>query len=103
MTRSSRDLYVEALDVLLSGSIVPVARGKDWELLREVARLAQSDALRDLAVSDPALFQSWRSAVTRFHLAGWTDMTPERVDEVRRFDEHRKAPDRTERFGQRRF
>jgi hypothetical protein len=77
--------------VLLSGKIVPVARAKDWELLHEVARLAQSDAPRDLAVSDPALFESWRAAVTRFHLAGWTDMTPERVDEVRRVEERKKS------------
>jgi hypothetical protein len=83
MIRSPRDLYVEALDVLLRGEIIPVARAGDWELLREVARLAQSDAPRELAVSDPALFESWRAAVTRYHLAGWSGMTPERVDEVR--------------------
>lgn len=82
MTRSARDLYVEALDVLLRGEIVPVARAKDWELLREVARLAQSDAPLDLAMTDPALFQSWRAAVTRFHLGGWTEMSPERIDQV---------------------
>ncbi len=82
MTRSKRDLYVEALDALLRSKIVPVARAKDWELLREIARLAQSDAPKELAMTDPALFQSWRAAVTRFHLAGWTGMSPERVDEV---------------------
>ncbi len=81
MTRGPRDLYVDALDVLLRGDIVPVARSKDWELLREVARLAQTDAPLDLAMTDPALFQSWRAAVTRFHLGGWTEMSPERVDQ----------------------
>jgi len=70
MTRSPRDLYVDALDVLLRSKIAPVARAQDWELLREVARLAQSDAPLDLAMTDPALFQSWRAAVTRFHLGG---------------------------------
>jgi hypothetical protein len=83
MTRARRDLYVEALKVLLDGSIVPVIRAGDWQLLREVARLAQSDAPTDLAMTDPALFQTWRGAVTRFHLQGWSNMTPERVDAVR--------------------
>jgi len=35
MTRSPRDLYVDALDVLLRSKIAPVARAQDWELLRE--------------------------------------------------------------------
>lgn len=83
MTRSPRDLYVEALNVLVGGKTAEVVRSRDWELLREVARLVQKDAPHDLAVTDPALFQSWRAAVTRFHLGGWTNMTPERIDEVR--------------------
>jgi hypothetical protein len=89
--RSKRDLYVEALDALLGHRIVPVARARDWELLREIARLAQSDAPRELAMTDPALYRTWRAAVTRFHLGGWSGMTPERVDEVRAFEEQRKA------------
>ena len=89
MTRSPRDLYVEALDALLAGKMAAVAKARDWELLREVARLAHSDAPHDLAFTDPALFQSWRAAVTKFHLGGWTYMTPERVDEVRRLDERK--------------
>jgi len=89
MTRSPRDLYVEALDALLAGKMAAVARARDWELLREVARLAHSDTPHDLAVTDPALFQSWRTAVTRFHLGGWTNMTPERVDQVRHFEEQK--------------
>jgi hypothetical protein len=88
--RSPRDLYVEALDVLLRGEIVPLVRRKDWELLREVARLAHGDAPHDLAVTDPALFETWRAAVTRFHLAGWTPMTPEQVDEVAALEEQKK-------------
>jgi hypothetical protein len=71
--RSARTLYVEALEVLLKGQVARVARDRDWELLREVARLAT-----------PALFRTWREAVTRYHLAGWTNMTPERVDEAAR-------------------
>jgi hypothetical protein len=35
-----------------------------------------------LAVTDPALFDSWRAAVTRYHLAGWGGMTPDRVAAV---------------------
>ena len=84
MSRSRRDLYVAALDVLLRNKMAFVARERDWELLREVARLADEDAPRVMAVTDPALFQSWRAAVTRYHLAGWGSMTPERVDEVQR-------------------
>jgi hypothetical protein len=81
-----RPLHVEALDTLLEGHIARVAKARDWELLREVARLAASDAPHDLAVTDPALFKAWRAAVTRYHLAGWTNMTPERVDEAVRFE-----------------
>ena len=91
MTRSARARYAEALDILLHGRIAKVVKERDWELLEEVARLAHGDAppdtvsgARDLAATDPALFESWRNAVTRFHKAGWTHMTPQRVAEIRR-------------------
>lgn len=80
--RSKRSLYVSALKVLLEGKMAAVVIDKDWELLREVARLAQQDAPPELAMTDPSLFQSWRTAVTRYHLKGWTYMTPERIDDV---------------------
>jgi hypothetical protein len=80
MMRSKRELYVEALKILLQGKMSSVVKARDWELLKEVAQLASQDAPADLAVTDPALFQSWRAAVTRFHLRGWTNMTPERVE-----------------------
>jgi hypothetical protein len=60
-----------------------VAVARDWELLREVARLAQQDAPPVLASTDPALFATWRAAVTKYHLKGWTHMTPNRVERVR--------------------
>ena len=82
MSRTSRSLYVEALDVLLKGRMASVAVSRDWELLREVARLAQQDAPLVLSSTDPSLFISWRSAVTKFHLKGWTHMTPERIDVI---------------------
>jgi hypothetical protein len=66
-----------------------VAVAHDWELRREVARLAQQDAPLELASTDPALYETWRAAVTKYHLKGWTHMTPERVDAVRQ-----KASDR---------
>ncbi len=78
-----RTLYVEALEALLGSRMAHVAVARDWELLREVARLAQQDAPLVLSSSDPALFSSWRAAVTKYHLMGWTEMTPERVDAVR--------------------
>jgi hypothetical protein len=56
-----------------------VAIARDWELLEEVARLALEDAPDELATTDPALYASWRAAVTRFHIGGWTHMTPHRV------------------------
>ena len=82
MNRSVRELKVTALDVLLRNRVAAVAFARDWELLREIARLAQSDAPVDLAATDPALFARWRSAVTKYHLCGWTHMTPERIDAV---------------------
>ena len=83
MTRTARALHVEALDALLRGRMAEVAIARDWELLREVARLAQNDAPLELAATDPALFATWRAAVTKYHLKGWGHMTPQRVDAVR--------------------
>jgi predicted ATPase len=83
MTRTARTLHTEALDVLLKGRMAEVAVARDWELLREVARLAQQDAPLVLSTTDPALFANWRAAVTKYHLKGWTNMTPERIDAVR--------------------
>jgi hypothetical protein len=74
---------VDALDALLKGRMAEIAVARDWELLREVARLAQQDAPLELASTDPALYETWRAAVTKYHLKGWTHMTPERVDAVR--------------------
>jgi hypothetical protein len=59
-----------------------VAVARDWELLREIARLAHQDAPTTLAATDPALFATFRAAVTKYHLKGWTHMTPDRVDAV---------------------
>ncbi len=82
MNRTARTLYVDALDALLKGRMAEIAVARDWELLREVARLAQEDAPLELASTDPALYETWRAAVTKYHLKGWTHMTPERVDAV---------------------
>jgi hypothetical protein len=83
VNRTARMLYVDALDALLKGRMAEIAVARDWELLREVARLAQQDAPLELASTDPALYETWRAAVTKYHLKGWTHMTPERVDAVR--------------------
>ncbi len=82
MTRSPRALHVEAQDVLLAGRMAEVVIARDWELLREVARLAKEDAPIALAATDPARYRALRDAVTRFHIAGWSAMTPKRVEEV---------------------
>ena len=93
MTRTARTLHVDALDVLLRGRMAEVAVARDWELLREVARLAQQGAPLALASTDPALFATWRAAVTKYHLKGWTHMTPDRVDVVRqKVVSRREAP-----------
>ncbi len=88
MTRTARTLYTEALDVLLKGRMAEIAVARDWELLREVARLATEDAPLSLASTDPALFTAWRTAVGKYHLKGWGHMTPERVDAV--YDDWRR-------------
>ncbi len=62
---------MEALDVLLRGRMADIAVARDWEFLREVARLAQQDAQIALASTDPAFFSSWRAALTKYHLKGW--------------------------------
>jgi hypothetical protein len=93
MTRTARTLYVEALDVLLKGKMAEVAVDRDWALLEEVARLAAEDAPMDLAMTDSSLFVTWRAAVTKYHLKGWTNMTPERVRQVRdRNQENARTP-----------
>lgn len=78
-SRNSRTLYADALEALLKGEMAKVVLNRDFELLEEIARLARQDAPFALAATDPALFTSWRAAVTRYHIAGWTNMTPERV------------------------
>ena len=82
MSRSARARHVEALAALLGGRMAAIYLARDWELLAEVARLAQEDAPTDLVATDPALFEAWRGAVTRYHRAGWTNMTPQRVRAV---------------------
>jgi len=78
----ARTLYANALAALLKGEMAEVALSRDFELLAEIARLAQQDAPFSLTVTDPALFLSWRAAVSRYHLLGWTNMTPENVSQV---------------------
>lgn len=80
--RTARSMHVEALDVLLKGNIAEIAVARDWDLLAEVARMASGDAPIDLARTDSSLFLAWREAVTKFHLKGWTNMTPQRVQKV---------------------
>jgi hypothetical protein len=82
MTRSKRALKVDALDALVRGRIAAVVKARDWELLEEIARLAQADAPLELAATDPAMFATLRHAITRFHLRGWSAMTPERVRRI---------------------
>jgi hypothetical protein len=82
MMRSKRTLRVEALDALIRGRVAAVFKARDWDLLEEIARLAQADAPTALAAEDPAMFATLRQAITRFHLRGWSEMTPERVREV---------------------
>ena len=78
----SMDITTEALDCLLAGRMADVAVARDWELLREIARLAEDGPPVGLASSDAKLFERWRAAVTDFHLKGWSQMTPQRVDDV---------------------
>jgi len=82
MTRSKRSLRVEAEDALIRGRIAAVFKARDWELLEEIARVAAADAPIALAMEDPAMFATLRQAITRYHLRGWSEMTPERVREV---------------------
>ena len=84
--RSARTLHVDAQEALIGQKMAALVKAKDWELLHAVARLAQEDAPPVLAITDPALFQTLRKAVTQYHLAGWTRMTPQRVDKVTGFN-----------------
>ncbi|MBK1665868.1 hypothetical protein CKO38_13220 [Rhodospirillum rubrum] len=79
MRRSKRTLHVEAINTLLNNEIISVIKNHDWDLLEEVARLAAKDAPLDMAATDPAMFITLRNAITRFHVKGWSHMTPERV------------------------
>ena len=82
MKRSARSLHVDSLEALLKGRMAKLIIDRDFELLREVARLAQADAPVDLAMTDPARYRAIREAVTRYHLKGWTDVTPENIDRL---------------------
>ncbi len=93
MNRTKRVLRVEALDALIRNRIVAVAKARDWELLEEIAVIAASDAPIDLAATDPTMFVAIRSAITRFHLAGWSHMTPDRVRAVARDSRQYDSPE----------
>lgn len=82
MIDDRRTLYADALEALLRGDMAKLALAREFRLLAEVARLAQWDAPTAFAGTDPALYQAWRAAVTRFHLAGWTHMTAQRVTAI---------------------
>ena len=82
MNRSARNLHVDALGALLGARMAELYLARDWQLLREVARLAQQDAPIVLAATDAALYRSFREAVTKYHLRGWSNMTPARIDAV---------------------
>lgn len=82
MNRSARSLHVDALGALLGGRMAELYLARDWQLLREVARLAQQDAPIVLAATDAALYRSIREAVTKYHLRGWSNLTPARIDAV---------------------
>jgi len=84
MSRSKRTLRVEALDVLIRGRVAAAAKARDWELLEEIARIAEADAPIEMAASDPAMYATLRRAITEFHLKGWSAMTAERVRAVAR-------------------
>lgn len=82
MKRSKRTLHVEAQDALIRGRMAAVAKARDWELLEEIARMAEVDAPIEMAATDPALFATLRAAITKYHLKGWSAMTAERVRQV---------------------
>ncbi|MBF0374659.1 MAG: hypothetical protein HQL39_14745 [Alphaproteobacteria bacterium] len=82
MSRGKRSLRVEAQDALLCGKMAAVAKARDWELLEEMARIAEADAPIEMAATDPAMYETLRAAITKFHLKGWSNMTAERVREV---------------------
>ena len=73
---------MDALKALLTGRMAELAVARDFTVLREVARLAQEGPPTELASTEPELFAAWRLAVTKYHLKGWTHMTPERIDQV---------------------
>ena len=84
MSRDRRHLIVAAKDTLLRRSIASVVRNRDWELLAEIAKIVKAEVPLELAATDPAAFAAMRAAITDFHLAGWSMMTPERVNAVAR-------------------
>lgn len=83
MTRSARELRIAAEEALIKNKIARVYNQRDWDLLEAIAALAEKDAPRSLARTDPSRYRQLREAVTRFHIGGWTNMTVERVRKVR--------------------
>lgn len=94
MSRSKRTLKVEAQDALIRGRMAAVAKARDWELLEEIARLAEADAPIEMAATDPAMYATLRRAITSFHLKGWSAMTAERVRLVAHSDAARRPASR---------
>ena len=81
--RTKRSLRVAAEEALLSGNFIAVIRERDFELLEIIAEIVESDIDVELAATDPSRFIALRNAVTKFHVKGFSHMTPARVREIR--------------------
>ena len=71
-----------AISVFMNGCLLNAFMSGDMKLIREIARIAQIDPPPSLARTNPKFYKNWRDAVTRYHLEGWSEVTPERIERV---------------------
>lgn len=79
MGRTLRSLRIEAEDALIGKAVFRVMAARDWQLLIEIARIAQADADQRLAQTDPSRFRLLRDGVTNWHLKGLGGITPDSI------------------------
>lgn len=81
--RSHRELSLEAERMLFyPNRVAQVLYNKDWELLKEFAKILKSPPPSNLARTDPKRFRLWMQGVTECYILGWDNLNIENIEAV---------------------
>jgi len=81
LTARQRELTARYLLTHLE-QIAVYLKERRWEELAAVVELAEQDAPRSLAHSDPALYRTLREQITEFRLRGWSCLNLKRLKQL---------------------